>query len=148
GRSVLAFLPGAGEIRRTAERLASRLPTRVPVLPLHGGLSPDEQDAAIRPSADRRVILATNIAETSLTVPDVTCVVDAGLQKVARYDPARAIDSLETERISQDAADQRSGRAGRVGPGRALRLWDSRDRLRPHREPDIARIDLAGVVLD
>ena len=148
GRSVLAFLPGAGEIRRAAERLTARLSSQVPVLPLHGGLSPDEQDAAIQPSPSRRVILATNIAETSLTVPDVTCVVDAGLQKVARYDPARAIDSLETERISQDAADQRAGRAGRVGPGRAVRLWDSRDRLRPHREPDIARIDLAGVVLD
>lgn len=148
GRSVLAFLPGAGEIRRAAERLTSRLSSQVLVLPLHGGLPPDEQDAAIQPSPSRRVILATNIAETSLTVPDVTCVVDAGLQKVARYDPARAIDSLETERISQDAADQRAGRAGRVGPGRAVRLWDSRDRLRPHREPDIARIDLAGVVLD
>lgn len=148
GRSVLGFLPGAGEIRRTAERLASRLPADAAVLPLHGGLSPDEQDAAIRPSRGRRVILATNIAETSLTVPDVTCVVDAGLQKVARYDPARAIDSLETERISQDAADQRSGRAGRTGPGRAVRLWDARDRLRAHREPDIARIDLSAVLLD
>jgi ATP-dependent helicase HrpB len=96
----------------------------------------------------RRVILATNIAETSLTVPDVYAVVDAGLHKVARYDPARGIDSLDLERISADSADQRAGRAGRLGPGVARRLWDPRDRLRPHREPDIARIDLASPLLD
>ena len=146
--SLLCFLPGTREIRQTAERLAARLPAATPILPLHGSLSSDAQDAAIRPAAGRRVILATNVAETSLTVPGVTCVVDSGLHKVARYDPARAIDSLEVERISLDSADQRAGRAGRTAPGAAVRLWDARDRLRPHREPDIARVDLASTVLE
>jgi ATP-dependent RNA helicase HrpB len=94
------------------------------------------------------VILATNIAETSLTVPGVSAVVDTGLQKLPRYDVERGFDHLRLERITQDSADQRAGRAGRLGPGIALRLWDQRDRLRPHREPDIARIDLAAPVLD
>ena len=118
------------------------------VVPLHGSLDADEQDLALRPSARRRVIVATNIAETSLTVPGVTAVIDAGLQKVARYDAERGIDSLETERITKDAADQRAGRAGRLAPGLVRRLWDARDRLRPHREPEINRIDLAGTALD
>jgi ATP-dependent helicase HrpB len=146
--SLLCFLPGAPEIRRTTERLAPRLAAATPILPLHGSLSSDAQDAAIRPAAGRRVILATNVAETSLTVPGVTCVVDSGLHKVARFDPARAIDSLDVERISLDSADQRAGRAGRTAPGTVVRLWDARDRLRPHREPEIARVDLASTVLD
>src|SRR5262249_46314846 len=99
-------------------------------------------------SARRRIVVATNIAETSLTVPGVTAVVDSGLQKIARYDADRGIDSLETERITADAADQRAGRAGRLAPGIVRRLWDPRDRLRPHREPDIERIDLAATALD
>src|SRR6185295_2028095 len=119
----------------------------VEIVPLHGSLDADEQDLALRPSTRRRIIVATNIAETSLTVPGVTAVIDAGLQKVARYDAERGIDSLETERITLDAADQRAGRAGRLSPGLVRRLWDSRDRLRPHREPEIQRIDLAGAVL-
>lgn len=98
--------------------------------------------------ARRRVILATNIAETSLTVPGVTAVVDTGLHKVARYDGTRGIDSLELERVSQASADQRAGRAGRLAPGVARRLWSTSDRLRPHREPDIMRIDLAAPLLD
>jgi ATP-dependent helicase HrpB len=147
--SMLCFLPGAPEIRRAADRLAGAPALAgVAVLPLHGSLPGDEQDAALQPSGRRRVILATNIAETTLTVPDVTTVVDTGLHKVARHDPARGVDSLETERITRDSADQRAGRAGRTGPGRAVRLWDSRDRLRPHREPVIARVDVASVVLD
>ena len=119
--------------------------TDVDVLPLHGSLDGQEQDRALAPpiGATRRVIVATNIAETSVTVPRVTAVVDSGLQKVARYDASRAIDSLVTERITQDAADQRAGRAGRVAPGIVRRLWDASDRLRPHREPDIHRIDLS-----
>src|SRR4030095_13463807 len=106
------------------------------------------QDAAIRPSGAARVVLATNLAETTLTVPDVTAVIDTGLQKVIRYDPSRGIDTLEIERVSQDSADQRAGRAGRTQPGSVRRLWDHRDRLRPHREPEIARIDLAGAAID
>ena len=120
----------------------------VEVVPLHGSLGSADQDRALVASANRRVIVATNIAETSLTVPDVTAVVDTGLHKVARYDASRGIDSLETERITADAADQRAGRAGRVRPGIVRRLWDARDRLRPHREPDIHRVDLSATVLD
>ncbi|HVQ41395.1 MAG TPA: helicase-related protein, partial [Vicinamibacterales bacterium] len=148
GGAVLVFLPGAPEIRRTADRLASLVGANVPVLPLHGGLSADEQDAALLPTGSTRIVLATNLAETTLTVPDVTVVVDTGLHKVSRHDPARGIDSLETERVTQDSADQRAGRAGRVRAGRVVRLWDARDRLRAHREPEIARVDLAAVVLD
>ncbi|HEX5069052.1 MAG TPA: ATP-dependent helicase C-terminal domain-containing protein [Vicinamibacterales bacterium] len=147
--AMLCFLPGAPEIRRAADQLAGmRAPGDVPVLALHGGLDGDAQDAALRPTASRRIVLATNLAETTLTVPDVTCVIDTGLHKVARYDADRAIDSLEVERISQDSADQRAGRAGRVQAGAVVRLWDERDRLRPHREPEIARVDLAASVLE
>jgi ATP-dependent helicase HrpB len=145
--AMLCFLPGAPEIRQVADRvtLGERA---VRVLPLHGGLDADDQDAALSPASGPRVILATNLAETTVTVPDVTVVVDSGLHKVARYDPDRAIDSLDTERISADSAAQRSGRAGRTQAGTAIRLWDARDRLRPHREPDIARVDLGPVALD
>ncbi len=146
--SVLCFLPGAAEIRRAADAVRAAVGSDVPVLPLHGALPPNEQDAALRPSSGPRVIVATNIAETSLTVPGVTSVVDTGLQKVARFDPARGIDALELERVTEDAADQRAGRAGRLGPGRVVRLWDARDRLRPHREAEIRRVDLAGTLLD
>lgn len=148
GGAVLVFLPGAPEIRRVAERLAPLVGARVPIFPLHGGLSADEQDAALQPARAVRIVLATNLAETTLTVPDVTMVVDTGLHKVSRHDAGRGIDSLETERVTQDSADQRAGRAGRVQAGRVVRLWDARDRLRPHREPEIARVDLAAVVLD
>jgi ATP-dependent helicase HrpB len=146
---VLCFLPGAPEIRRAQSEVEARVGgAGIEVVPLHGSLDAAAQDDAIRPVNTRRVILATNIAETSLTVPGVTAVVDTGLHKVARWDPDRGIDSLETERITLDAADQRAGRAGRLGPGVVRRLWDARDRLRPHREPEIARVDLAAAVLD
>jgi ATP-dependent helicase HrpB len=145
--SVLCFLPGAGEIRRAMGELESRV-RDTPIVPLHGSLDADAQDLALRPVAGRRIIVATNIAETSLTVPGVTAVIDTGLHKVARYDADRGIDSLETERITADAADQRAGRAGRTAPGVVRRLWDARDRLRPHREPEIHRVDLSGPVLD
>jgi ATP-dependent RNA helicase HrpB len=149
GGQVLCFLPGAAEIRRTTADLEQRLSsTGIEIVPLHGSMDADEQDRALAPSDRRRIIVATNIAETSLTVPGVTAVVDSGLHKVARYDAGRGIDSLETERIPADAADQRAGRAGRLGPGIVWRLWDARDRLRPHRDADIHRIDLAAVVLD
>src|SRR5499427_4459110 len=148
GGQVLCFLPGAGEIRRAAADIEPRVGADVEVVPLHGSLDADAQGLALRPSSRRRIVVATNIAETSLTVPGVTAVVDTGLQKIARYDADRGIDSLETERVTADAADQRAGRAGRVAPGIVRRLWDRRDRLRPHREPDIRRIDLAGTVLD
>ncbi|MBP7777658.1 MAG: ATP-dependent helicase HrpB [Acidobacteria bacterium] len=146
---VLCFLPGAGEIERARTRVAAAgCCPDAEVLPLHGSLEGDLQDAALRPSDRRRIILATNLAETSLTVPGVATVVDAGLVKVARYDAARGIDALATERVTLDSADQRAGRAARLGPGLVRRLWDARDRLRPSREPDITRVDLAGPALD
>jgi ATP-dependent helicase HrpB len=146
--NVLCFLPGAGEIAaavREAEPIAQS--QAVALLPLHGSLDAREQDAALRPSDRRRVIVATNVAETSLTVPGVSTVIDSGLHKVARYDNDRAIDSLVTERITLDSANQRAGRAARLGPGHARRLWDERDRLRPHREAEIHRVDLSGPIL-
>jgi ATP-dependent helicase HrpB len=143
--AILCFLPGAREIQRAAANLGT---LGVPVLPLHGGLPAQEQDAALAASAGVRVILATNLAETTVTVPDVTTVIDTGWHKVARYDAERAIDALRLERVPLDSAEQRAGRAGRVQAGRVLRLWDSRDRLRAHREPEIFRVDLATAMLD
>ena len=148
GGAVLCFLPGTREIARAADAIRSRCGPATSVHQLHGGLTSEEQDAALRPSRADRVILATNLAETTLTVPDVRVVVDSGLHKVARYDADRGLDSLDTERVSTDSADQRAGRAGRVASGRAIRLWDARDRLRAHREPDIARVDLAATVTE
>ena len=145
---VLCFLPGAAEIRRGVADIQARVGPAIDVVPLYGSLDADAQDRALQPSSHRRIVVATNIAETSLTVPGVTAVIDTGLQKIARYDAERGIDSLGTERVTADAADQRAGRAGRIAPGIARRLWESRDRLRPHREPDIERIDLAGTALD
>jgi ATP-dependent helicase HrpB len=146
GGHVLCFLAGAPEIRRAQAGIGTLAGARV--LPLHGTLSAEEQDLALAPCADRKVILATNVAETSLTVEGVTDVIDSGQHKVLRYDPSRGLDRLELERIPADSAEQRAGRAGRTGPGRVLRLWDERDRLRPRREPEIERVDLAGPLLD
>ena len=142
---VLCFLPGAREIDRARAELTGR---DFDVVPLHGSLDADAQDAALRATPGRRVILATNIAETSLTVPGVSAVIDTGQVKVARYDAERGIDSLTQERVTKDSADQRAGRAARLGPGLVRRLWDASDRLRAHREPDIARVDLASPLLD
>ncbi len=145
---VLCFLPGAGEITRAvsdAATVAARYDADV--LPLHGSLDAAAQDAALSPGSRRRIIVSTNIAETSLTVPGVAIVIDSGVHKVARYNSERGVDSLTLERITADSADQRAGRAARLGPGVVRRLWDQRDRLRPRREPEIHRIDLAGPVL-
>jgi ATP-dependent helicase HrpB len=151
GGDILAFLPGMFEIRKTIAEIASRVGRHdLDVLPLHGSLDAADQDAALNPSAPgrRRIIVSTNVAETSVTVPGVTAVVDSGLHKVARYDAERAIDSLNTERIPQDSADQRAGRAGRTAPGVVCRLWNAADQLRPHREADIHRVDLSATLLD
>ena len=145
---ILCFLAGAPEIDRAASSLRDAgLQDRAEIIPLHGSIDGETQDRALSAVSHRRIILATNIAETSLTVPGVSTVVDTGFHKVARYDTARGIDSLTLERVSQDSADQRAGRAARLGPGLVRRLWDSRQRLQPHREPDVARLDLAGPVL-
>jgi ATP-dependent helicase HrpB len=140
---VLVFLPGGREIDRAAAELREH-----ETYPLHGSLDVDAQERALAPSSGRKIILATNIAETSLTVDGVTTVIDSGLHKVMRFDQETAVDHLVVERISQDSADQRAGRAGRTAPGRAIRMWSKRDVLRPHREPEIRRVDLASTLLD
>ncbi|MCU0256307.1 MAG: ATP-dependent helicase HrpB [Vicinamibacterales bacterium] len=149
GGDVLGFFAGAPEIARAGRELSGLSATHgLDLVPLHGGLGSEAQDRALRRGERRRVVLATNIAETSLTLDGIGAVLDTGWCKVARYDAARGIDSLEVERISADSAAQRAGRAGRTGPGLALRLWDARDRLRPHREAEIHRVDLAPALLD
>ena len=140
---ILCFLPGAREIERTRNELG--LPN---VFPLHGSLDIEAQERALIPSSQQKIILATNVAETSLTVDGVTDVIDTGTHKVLRFDSETAIDHLELEQISKDSADQRAGRAGRTAPGRALRLWDERTILRAHREPEVRRVDLASPMLD
>ncbi|MEA2164050.1 MAG: ATP-dependent helicase HrpB [Thermoanaerobaculia bacterium] len=145
GGDILCFLPGMREIERTQRELADAAAL---VLPLHGSLDVDAQERALAPASTRKVILATNIAETSLTVEGVTDVIDSGVHKVLRFDPDTAVDHLVVERIAADSAEQRAGRAGRTQAGRAIRLWDARDILRAHREPDIRRVDLAPSLLD
>jgi ATP-dependent helicase HrpB len=144
---LLAFLPGVGEIRRVAERLESM--GEIDVLSLHGELPPEEQDRALRRGSRRRVVLATNVAETSVTVDGVSVVVDAGLARVMRFEPAFGMDRLTLQPISRQNADQRAGRAGRTGPGVCYRLWsevDQRSRAEAL-EPEIARVDFAGPLL-
>jgi ATP-dependent helicase HrpB len=146
--NILCFLPGVREISAAIAECAPLRDRGIDVVPLHGSLDAEAQDAAL--SADlsrRRMIVATNVAETSLTVPGVSVVIDTGLQKVARYDDERGVDALTLERVTLDSADQRAGRAARLGPGTVRRLWDARDRLRPHREPEIDRVDLAAALL-
>jgi ATP-dependent helicase HrpB len=148
GGNILCFLPGAREIAAAmneSQRVAAV--HDVELVALHGSMDGVAQDTALSPSSRRRIIMATNIAETSLTVSGVTAVIDTGLHKVARYDEARGVDSLTTERVTLDSADQRAGRAARLGPGIARRLWDARDRLRPHREAEIHRVDLSALLL-
>ncbi len=147
---ILCFLPGAPEIHRVERELRGRLTgAGAPLLlPLYGALDVNAQEAALAPSNRRKVILATNVAETSLTIEGVTEVIDTGLHKVMRRDPATGLDRLDTERVSADSARQRAGRAGRTGPGHVLRLWHEHDELRPHREPEIERIDLARTALE
>lgn len=147
--NALVFMPGAYEIQRSIQAIQHHLGAGVPVLPLHGELPPDAQDAAVSAGGGRRVIVSTNVAETSLTIQDVTLVVDAGLVRVARFDAQRGINTLYVEKISHASADQRAGRAGRTAPGRCLRLWTRRDHeQRPAAElPEIKRLDLAETVL-
>ncbi|MBT9291246.1 ATP-dependent helicase HrpB [Prosthecodimorpha staleyi] len=150
--SVLAFLPGQAEIRRTAEQLDGKLGADVDLAPLYGALTPREQDAAIRPAAPgrRKVVLATAIAETSLTIEGVRIVVDSGLARVPRYEPSTGMTRLETVRVSRASADQRRGRAGRTGPGFCYRLWDEPQTaaLAAYDRPEILEADLASFVLD
>jgi len=150
--SVLAFLPGQREIERTAERLAGRVAADVDVVPLYGMLDAGAQDAAIRPApaGRRKVVLASAIAETSITIDGVRVVIDSGLSRVPRYEPASGLTRLETVRVSRTAADQRAGRAGRTQAGVAIRLWraEQTGALQPYATPEIMEADLASLVLD
>lgn len=148
---VLVFLPGEGEIRRVAARLEGRLPPGAVLRPLYGALPFDAQRAAIRPEPGaRKVVLATSIAETSLTIEDVRVVVDAGRARRARFDPGSGMSRLVTERVSRAEADQRRGRAGRVAPGVCYRLWTRGEEggLAPYPPAEIEVADLTGLALD
>ncbi len=149
---LLAFLPGGAEIRRTVAHLDGRLPAGTVALPLYGDLPAAAQDEAVRFRSDgpRRVILATAIAETSLTIEGVRIVVDAGLSRVARYDPAAGMNRLETVRVTQASAAQRAGRAGRTAPGVCFRLWDEAEHrgLLAFNAPEILSADLAPLALE
>ena len=148
--SILAFLPGQGEIRRTAEMLGD-VGTDVIVAPLYGALSPKDQDIAISPAPEgqRKVVIATDIAESSLTIEGVTVVVDAGLARVPEYDPATGSQSLSTRRASLANVDQRRGRAGRTAPGVCYRLWDEPANLGLPKSPtpEIQTGDMSGLLL-
>src|SRR5262245_16714063 len=146
----LVFLPGVGEIRQCENRLAPHADERdLTVLQLYGDLPAEQQDAVLRPSKRRKIILSTNVAETSLTIEGVTAVVDSGLARILRYDERTGLDRLELSPISRASADQRAGRAGRTQAGVCLRLWpEAAHRSRPEFElPEIERVDLAGAVL-
>jgi ATP-dependent helicase HrpB len=147
---VLAFLPGAAEIRR-AQRETGAIARRANllVLPLHGDLPLAEQDRAVAPAMQRKVILATNVAESSVTVEGVTAVIDSGLARIATYSQWTGLPTLTVGRVSKASAKQRAGRAGRTGPGRVLRLYTTEDYLRrpEHDEPEIARSDLSQLWL-
>jgi len=151
---VLAFLPGAAEIERVSRQLAARLPAtdEVEVLALHGALSLSEQDRALRPTGERarRIVLATDLAETSLTIEGIGAVIDSGLTRKPRFEPGPGLTRLITQPISRASAEQRSGRAGRLGPGMCWRLWTAEQhRHRPsYRPAEILQADMAPVALE
>ncbi len=146
---ALVFMPGTYEIARTVDAARSALGPEFAVVPLHGELPPREQDAAVARGEKRKVVVSTNVAETSLTIEGVRLVVDSGLARIPRYDPYRGINTLLIEKISRASADQRAGRAGRTAPGRCLRLWTAHEHAgRPAQEvPEVKRLDLAEVIL-
>ncbi|MER9338856.1 ATP-dependent helicase HrpB, partial [Mesorhizobium sp. M0293] len=150
--SVLGFLPGQREIERTAERLAGKVGTDTDIVPLYGMLDGKAQDAAIKPapSGRRKVVLATSIAETSITIDGVRVVIDSGLSRLPRYEPASGLTRLETVRVSKASADQRAGRAGRTQAGVAIRLWRAEQTaaLPAFTPPEILEADLSGLLLD
>jgi ATP-dependent helicase HrpB len=147
---MLVFMPGAFEIARTIQAVQGIRSLRgFAALPLHGELPAADQDRAVAPCGGRKIIVSTNVAETSLTIDGVTAVIDSGLARVARFDPVRGINTLLIERISAASADQRAGRAGRTAPGVCVRLWTAREHgQRPAQElPEVRRLDLSEVVL-
>lgn len=147
---VLAFVPGFAEIQRTIALLeASSLGDESTVLPLYGDLAPDLQDRVFAPAEHRKIVVATNVAETSITIPGITTVIDSGWARTMQFDPAHGLNHLELRPISRASAEQRAGRAGRTGPGCCLRLWtEASQRARPAVDvPEIHRTDLSGAVL-
>ncbi|KGI79049.1 ATP-dependent helicase HrpB, partial [Oleiagrimonas soli] len=147
---VLAFLPGQREIAQAMRLLNEQLDGDVEILPLHGELALADQQAALAPADDarRRVILATNVAESSVTLPGIRAVVDSGLARVPQFDPNSGFTRLRTVTIARDSADQRAGRAGRVAPGVAYRLWPQSQRLDAERSAEIAQAELSGLALE
>ncbi len=148
--SILAFLPGVGEIGRVKRLLEGRLPQDVSLHELHGQLDGRTQDEAIRPATARKIVLATSIAESALTIDGVTIVIDSGLARVPVFEPATGLTHLETVRVSRASADQRAGRAGRTAPGIAIRLWREGQNasLAAYNTPEIFAADLSGLVMD
>jgi ATP-dependent helicase HrpB len=146
---ALIFMPGAYEISRTVQAARDTLGKEFVVLPLHGELPPGDQDAAVARYDRRKIVVATNVAETSLTIDGVRLVIDSGLARIPRHDPYRGINTLLVEKISRAAADQRAGRAGRTAPGHCLRLWTAHEHgARPLQElSEVKRLDLSEVVL-
>jgi ATP-dependent helicase HrpB len=146
---VLIFMPGAYEITRTVQAARDALGKEFVVFPLHSELSPNDQDAAVTRYDKRKIVVATNVAETSLTIDGVRVVIDCGLARIPRFDPYRGINTLLIEKISRAAADQRAGRAGRTAPGHCLRLWTAHDHgSRPAQElSEVKRLDLSEVIL-
>jgi ATP-dependent helicase HrpB len=147
---VLVFMPGAFEIRKTMEAIARRPWSKeFLVLPLYGELPPDKQDAAVSRQGRRKIVVATNVAETSVTIDGVCIVIDSGLARVADYDARRGINTLTVQKISRASAEQRSGRAGRTAPGICLRLWSEADHARRDavQSPEIHRLDLCEAAL-
>jgi ATP-dependent helicase HrpB len=148
---VLVFLPGVGEIRRVHASLEALASERAfDIAELYGDLPAEQQDAVLRRGPRRKVVLATNVAESSVTIENIAAVVDSGLARVLRFDARIGIDRLEVTRISRASADQRTGRAGRTGPGVCVRLWSAHDdrALRPAEDPEVRRVDLARAVLE
>ena len=150
--SLLVFLPGAGEIERLAEWLQTRVDASVLIAPLHGRLAFSDQQMAIRPCSDgaRKVVLATNVAETSLTIEGISVVVDSGLERRSSFDLKSGVAKLETRQISKASSVQRAGRAGRLGPGVCYRLWpqEQQERLEEQAPPEILRSDLSSLLME
>ena len=146
---VLVFMPGGFEISQTIEAIRHAGARGYIILPLHGELQPKDQDAAVARYQQPKVVVATNVAETSITIDGVRLVIDSGLARIARYDANRGMNTLLIEKISQANADQRTGRAGRTAPGKCVRLWSrqEQDERPPHETPEIRRLDLSEVVL-
>lgn len=147
--NILIFMPGVYEIRRTMGAIENLRLTGWEICPLYGALKPEMQDRAVREQGGKRIIVSTNVAETSLTIPGVRTVIDAGLARIAKFDSVRGMDTLFVRKIARSAAEQRTGRAGRVAAGKCIRLWTETDHSRraAFEQPEVLRVDLTDVVL-